>query len=232
MPLVLIPSRVPSQQTAARDCGHRISGSLRDGLRPLVASFPGRAEAGGRLRRSAPVAQLDRASVYGTEGREFESLRARQSCRGQTPGPKEKGSGFGPLWARSRRAMVSSWERRRLRRGRGSVERACRQHEPTCRAHCGADGCTRPVQATTGRSGRGRVSDTIMVGDPREDRGRVGTLGEDHRPLDHHPSRCVRTSQASHESAYRICCHSVHSIPRSIAARRGRCRLIADSPRL
>ena len=30
----------------------------------------------------APVAQLDRASVYGTEGREFESLRARQrkSC--------------------------------------------------------------------------------------------------------------------------------------------------------
>ncbi len=25
----------------------------------------------------APVAQLDRASVYGTEGREFESLRAR-----------------------------------------------------------------------------------------------------------------------------------------------------------
>ena len=31
----------------------------------------------GRLRRSAPVAQLDRASVYGTEGRGFESLRAR-----------------------------------------------------------------------------------------------------------------------------------------------------------
>src|SRR5207245_11595541 len=30
-----------------------------------------------RLRCPAPVAQLARASVYGTEGREFESLRAR-----------------------------------------------------------------------------------------------------------------------------------------------------------
>jgi hypothetical protein len=30
-----------------------------------------------RLAALAPVAQLDRASVYGTEGREFESLRAR-----------------------------------------------------------------------------------------------------------------------------------------------------------
>ena len=30
-----------------------------------------------RLRRSAPVAQLDRASVYGTEGQRFESSRAR-----------------------------------------------------------------------------------------------------------------------------------------------------------
>jgi hypothetical protein len=29
-----------------------------------------------KLVRHAPVAQLDRASVYGTEGREFESLRA------------------------------------------------------------------------------------------------------------------------------------------------------------
>jgi hypothetical protein len=29
------------------------------------------------LGGSAPLAQLDRASVYGTEGREFESLRAR-----------------------------------------------------------------------------------------------------------------------------------------------------------
>src|SRR5919108_5138849 len=28
-------------------------------------------------RRSAPVAQLDRASVYGTEGQRFESSRAR-----------------------------------------------------------------------------------------------------------------------------------------------------------
>ena len=30
-----------------------------------------------RIEPHAPVAQLDRASVYGTEGREFESLRAR-----------------------------------------------------------------------------------------------------------------------------------------------------------
>ncbi len=34
-----------------------------------------------RLAGSAPVAQLDRASVYGTEGREFESLRARLRFR-------------------------------------------------------------------------------------------------------------------------------------------------------
>jgi hypothetical protein len=34
-----------------------------------------------RLAGLAPVAQLDRASVYGTEGREFESLRARSKCR-------------------------------------------------------------------------------------------------------------------------------------------------------
>ena len=31
----------------------------------------------GATSKHAPVAQLDRASVYGTEGREFESLRAR-----------------------------------------------------------------------------------------------------------------------------------------------------------
>jgi hypothetical protein len=34
--------------------------------------------AGDQFDCKAPVAQLDRASVYGTEGREFESLRARQ----------------------------------------------------------------------------------------------------------------------------------------------------------
>ena len=31
-----------------------------------------------RAARRAPVAQLDRASVYGTEGRKFESFRARR----------------------------------------------------------------------------------------------------------------------------------------------------------
>ena len=33
--------------------------------------------------RKAPVAQLDRASVYGTEGRAFESLRVRLLARRQ-----------------------------------------------------------------------------------------------------------------------------------------------------
>src|SRR3954454_15439538 len=44
--------------------------SLRSATRP---------RAGGRYarRRLAPVAQLDRASVYGTEGHRFESCRAR-----------------------------------------------------------------------------------------------------------------------------------------------------------
>ncbi len=46
-----------------------------------------------RLAGSAPVAQLDRASVYGTEGREFESLRARLTVtelwrRGQVGWPQ------------------------------------------------------------------------------------------------------------------------------------------------
>src|SRR5215204_3452272 len=36
-------------------------------------------EAGATLSTRAPVAQLDRASVYGTEGHRFESCRARHS---------------------------------------------------------------------------------------------------------------------------------------------------------
>src|SRR6266566_7581593 len=52
---------------------------------------------GATLRGSAPVAQLDRASVYGTEGQRFESSRARVEspatarlfcCRGQVPRTK------------------------------------------------------------------------------------------------------------------------------------------------
>src|SRR4051794_24453965 len=50
--------------------------------------------------RSAPVAQLDRASVYGTEGQRFESSRARFK------GPAKQGlssfSGRGPKWTVSR----------------------------------------------------------------------------------------------------------------------------------
>src|SRR5215211_5826414 len=42
------------------------------------------APAGATLARRAPVAQLDRASVYGTEGHRFESCRARrEACRSQ-----------------------------------------------------------------------------------------------------------------------------------------------------
>ena len=39
-------------------------------------------------RCSAPLAQLDRASVYGTEGQGFESLRARSQISHQPADPK------------------------------------------------------------------------------------------------------------------------------------------------
>jgi hypothetical protein len=44
-------------------------------------SEPGSSNIWRLLACNAPVAQLDRASVYGTEGREFESLRARYERR-------------------------------------------------------------------------------------------------------------------------------------------------------
>ena len=45
---------------------------------PQHRRCPGRAQrTGDKLSRHAPVAQLDRASVYGTEGQRFESSRAR-----------------------------------------------------------------------------------------------------------------------------------------------------------
>jgi hypothetical protein len=58
---------------------------------PAVASGkgrPDRAKSAGLQAESqiAPVAQLDRASVYGTEGREFESLRARYESPLETAG--------------------------------------------------------------------------------------------------------------------------------------------------
>jgi hypothetical protein len=53
----------------------------------------------------APVAQLDRASVYGTEGREFESLRARWTNGQET-------RGFWPdldgRWSRKRQLLPPS----------------------------------------------------------------------------------------------------------------------------
>ena len=95
-------SRRRSSRGRVRACG-RIAGPVRLPSRPcwswrgpragaIAAPWPAavnpgapsttrplssyqRRRPGGRV--TAPVAQLDRASVYGTEGREFESLRAR-----------------------------------------------------------------------------------------------------------------------------------------------------------
>jgi len=74
------------------------------------------------------------------------------------------------------------------------------------------------MKAAAGRGRRNRIRDTIMVEDPCQDRCRVGTLGEDYGPLDHHAPGYMRTGKTSHERAYRVCCHSFHSIPRSIGS--------------
>ena len=60
-----VPSRraTPARTARSASAAHSCAG-------------PGSAD-GLESARQAPVAQLDRASVYGTEGREFESLRAR-----------------------------------------------------------------------------------------------------------------------------------------------------------
>ena len=59
--------------------------------------------------RNAPVAQLDRASDFGSEGREFESLRARQghsrSMRFLASGAMA--SDWGSPWAGMSYSMVS-----------------------------------------------------------------------------------------------------------------------------
>ena len=75
------------------------------------------------IARLAPVAQLDRASVYGTEGREFESLRAH-CARGQEPW------GFlAPL---------------RLRGGTGGCQRATRAPAARLVAHAIMTTCRAP----------------------------------------------------------------------------------------
>ncbi len=97
-----------------------------------------------RLAGSAPVAQLDRASVYGTEGREFESLRARGN-RPATAGVLLPGCLSG------RRRLVGC-ERKCEHRG----SRARREWPPKCPRHqrwfagtdppatpCGVDGTAR-----------------------------------------------------------------------------------------
>jgi hypothetical protein len=68
----------------ARGVGQRADPPLYTQFGPQSASRP-RSPAT-RLDPPAPVAQLDRASVYGTEGREFESLRARPMQRSYPPG--------------------------------------------------------------------------------------------------------------------------------------------------
>src|SRR4051794_30446182 len=78
--------------------GRKAPSRVRIPPSPLPAPAPGR-----RLHSciAAPVAQLDRASVYGTEGQRFESSRARDE------GPAKRGlflfSGRGPMWTVSQR---------------------------------------------------------------------------------------------------------------------------------
>ena len=52
---------------------------------PPLTRPGGRRVDDGKLGGSAPVAQLDRASVYGTEGQRFESSRARTKKASKSP---------------------------------------------------------------------------------------------------------------------------------------------------
>ena len=70
----------------------------------IAGSNPALSATGGYTAQplSAPVAQLDRASVYGTEGQRFESSRARYTtrkimsiCRGFGPAAHHPGSWLG-----------------------------------------------------------------------------------------------------------------------------------------
>src|ERR671925_2188808 len=82
LPLRLIAGRSASRRSAIEACApiagarnsttracSRAQRDIRDDGRPHRPSLPSHSR--------APVAQLDRASVYGTEGLGFESLRAR-----------------------------------------------------------------------------------------------------------------------------------------------------------
>ena len=81
--------RVRSEMVAARPLVKWLAETVgpvdaaSDGLAPTpgVGALPARRREDATMVwlrwPRAPVAQLDRASVYGTEGREFESLRAR-----------------------------------------------------------------------------------------------------------------------------------------------------------
>ena len=68
LPSASIAANAPHQPHGCAPLSRRALAGLR------ARGGPGRRTT---LSGSAPVAQLDRASVYGTEGREFESLRAR-----------------------------------------------------------------------------------------------------------------------------------------------------------
>src|ERR671925_1080109 len=98
LPLRLIAGRSASRRSAIEACApiagarnsttracSRAQRDIRDDGRPHRPSLPSHSR--------APVAQLDRASVYGTEGLGFESLRARYArpCEGvQNPANSRK----------------------------------------------------------------------------------------------------------------------------------------------
>jgi len=63
------------------------------------------------------------------------------------------------------------------------------------------------MQATAARRGHRRVGNAVVLGNPVQDRPRVGPLGEDHRALDHRSAGGVRASQALYENTYRVCGH-------------------------
>lgn len=94
----------------------------------------------GLVTRKAPVAQLDRALVYGTKGRKFESSRARSKLRSARRALR--GAGAGTSGARD-----GSRERRRAR-PRDDAGRAGRTR--------GDAGCRVGALARSSSGGRGR----------------------------------------------------------------------------
>jgi hypothetical protein len=59
-----------------------------------------------------------------------------------------------------------------------------------------------------------------VLGNPVQDRPRVGALGEDHRALDHRAARSVGAGQAPYEKTYFVGSHDNHTIPNAPGPRR------------